>query len=923
MSLRLFFLFSVISIHGLYAQVKITDSLIVLLNNYPANDTGKVSLLNNISTSAWGADPKLTKQYAGQALLLSQELNYTKGIADSYAGISRYYWTQTEYDQSTNFALKALKEYEQIHNLKGVSWCYASIGTNYSQANNFDKAIYYHNRALALNKKINNLSGVGRNLNSLGYINELQKNYPKALEYYKRGLDIRLTVGNKVDITLSYANVGSIYYLMNQYSRALEFLFKALPLAQAVDNKNYIALIYQNIGEVYYKTGKYDEGERYLLNALQLGNEIGDKKRREGVYDALKSLEQSRGNYKAAFHYLELLQGVRDTLYTQDRSRQVAKMETLYETNKKEQTIKLLEQQRHIQLMWRYALSFGIILVMIATLIIYRLQQSRARKTKQLLVVEQALNDKLKEVDKLKSRFFANISHEFRTPLTLLLAPIEEKLSSNNISNSEKDLLMLMRRNANRLLDLVNQLLDLSKLEVGKMGITLRKYRLKEFMNTIAASFNMLAENKKIHFEKKLIIPDGSYSFDADILEKIINNLLSNAFKFTPPGGLITLMVEMNQNSSGIEDGIKIKVSDTGKGIPRDEQNEIFSPFYQIKNLADDGNVGTGLGLSLVKELTKLYGGSVNLISTENLGTSVTVYIPLDPAVKESAPLEPEARLVATLKNQITESGNDTHEDEPEELHDDIILVVEDNADLRNFISSVLQKEFTVVCAADGKDGFEQALHHIPALIISDLMMPVMDGLILTEKIKSDERTSHIPVVLLTAKNEQESKLEGLRTGADDYLTKPFSTEELRVRIINLIEQRRRLAAKYGEQNAVIPTPLLKHEMSLEEKFLQKARTIVESNINDFAFGVETLSAEMHLSRTQLLRKLKALTGLSPNEFIKDLRLKRAAELILSKADTISQIGYAVGFNDQSYFTKCFKKQFGVAPSEYGIAEKV
>jgi len=241
-----------------------------------------------------------------------------------------------------------------------------------------------------------------------------------------------------------------------------------------------------------------------------------------------------------------------------------------------------------------------------------------------------------------------------------------------------------------------------------------------------------------------------------------------------------------------------------------------------------------------------------------------------------------------------------------------VILIVEDNTDLRNFMTSFLQKEFTVITASNGKDGVEQALHHIPNLILSDLMMPEMDGITLTGKIKTNELTSHIPIILLTAKNEPESRLEGFKTGADDYLTKPFSTEELRVRITNLIEQRKRLAEKYRERSVVLP-----EASSMDEKFLKKIKTIVESNLGDFSFSVEKMADEMHISRTQLLRKLKALIGLAPNEFIKNLRLEKAAELILAKTDTITQIGYTVGFNDQSYFTKCFKKQFGVSPSEY------
>lgn len=903
-----------------------SDSLTTALQAHTQNDTVKVLLLNQICSLTWGADPRKTRDYARQALNIARELNYTKGIADSYREMSRYYWSQTEYDKSTDFALMAIKEYERCHDEKGISWCYSIMGSNYSQANNYEKAIYYHNLALDLNTKIKNRSGIARNLNSIGYVNELKKDYFTARDYYIKALNIRLVDGVREDLTLSYANVGSIYFFIGDYSLALEYLFKALPLAVEINNKNYIALIYQNIGEVYYKTGKYDEGELYLKRALRVGNEIGDKKRKEGVYEALTNLEESRKNYETAFYYLNLLQGLRDTLYTQDRSRQMARMETLYETEKKEQTIKLLEQEKQIQTIWRNVLGAGLVLIVLATLIIYKLQRSRTQKAKQLLETQQSLNDKLKEIDQVKSRFFANISHEFRTPLTLILAPIEEKLANPVLNASDKEALCLMRRNAVRLLDLVNQLLDLSKLEAGKMVLSVKQGDLEEFITVLSAAFDSLADNKKIQFIKNMNLPDLAYWFDADILDKILTNLLSNAFKFTPAKGQVKLSIKVE---SGLAGGtmMTIQVSDTGKGIPKEDQALIFSPFYQVKGNSENGQPGTGLGLSIIKELTKLYGGSIELTSEVNRGTLVTVIIPVGkedfhPDQRSEITDRPDKKINQypvkghtgiSAKNSTT--GYDAEGGEGEDEQQDVILVVEDNIDLQNFIVSVLQKDFGVITAGNGKEGIEQAFQHMPCLIVSDLMMPVLDGMALTEKIKSDERTSHIPVVLLTAKNEQESRLEGYKTGADDYLTKPFSTEELRIRVATLIEQRKQLAAKYRERITVLPSHPT--EVSLDEKFLQKVKAIVENHLDDISFGVEKMTEEINLSRAPLSRKLKALTGLSPNEFIKDLRLKTAASLIQSKSDTITQICYQVGFKDQSYFTKCFKKQFGVSPSEY------
>jgi DNA-binding response OmpR family regulator len=402
-------------------------------------------------------------------------------------------------------------------------------------------------------------------------------------------------------------------------------------------------------------------------------------------------------------------------------------------------------------------------------------------------------------------------------------------------------------------------------------------------------------------------------------VEKIITNLLSNAFKFTPPGGTVTLTTVIEEDSY-----LSITVSDTGNGIPADEQSSIFLPFYQVRK---DHHVqpGTGLGLPLVKELTRLHQGTIRVHSEPGKGASFVVRIPVAKKLFTEEQLIVDSsdgvwdELVPShthlTDDRITQAGHGALFE-----NRDAILVADDHADLREFISGTLQRNgYAVLTASDGKEAADLAVKFVPSLVLSDLMMPRMDGIMLTKRLKEDERTSHIPVILLTAKNEQQSKVDGWKTGADDYLIKPFSPDELLARISNLIEQRKRLSRKFGERMLALPAQA--RIQSLDDKFLARAHNVVESNLEDYTFTVERMAEEMNLSRTQLLRKLKALTDLSPSDFIKDIRLKRAAHLIQHKADTITQIGYAVGFNDQSYFTKCFKKQFGVSPSEFALEQ--
>jgi DNA-binding response OmpR family regulator/nitrogen-specific signal transduction histidine kinase len=545
---------------------------------------------------------------------------------------------------------------------------------------------------------------------------------------------------------------------------------------------------------------------------------------------------------------------------------------------------------------------------------IFHLQRSRTRKAKQLLEIQELLNDKLKEMDRIKSAFFANISHEFRTPLTLILVPLEEELKRR--SGSEKQPLLLMKRNANRLLELVNQLLDLSRLEAGKMEFQLEKGDIHALLKIISASFDSLAQHKQIHFEKTFHLDSQNLWFDKDKVEKIITNLLANAFKFTPIHGTVAFSARMKKGNT--RNMLVLTVSDTGKGISTQEQELVFSSFYR----AHDGEIeGTGLGLSLVKELVKFYGGTIILQSEVNKGSIFTVELPTD---RESFSLEHEhGTSHAPSVVQAPSAMNKYQRDEIPEHgtaqadRRDSILIVEDNVELRNFICSILEKEFTVFSSGNGEGALQLAIDVIPNLIVSDLMMPNMNGIQLTEKIKADERTSHIPVILLTAKSDQTSRLEGLTIGADDYLTKPFSKDELLIRIKNLITQRKLLAERFRERILVPITA--SQDLSLDDRFLQKIRIIIEANMSDASFSVEQLAEKAHLNRTQLLRKLKGLTGLSPNDFIKDLRLQKAADMIRQNTDTITQIGYAVGFNDQSYFSKCFKKQFGTTPKEFSI----
>ena len=543
--------------------------------------------------------------------------------------------------------------------------------------------------------------------------------------------------------------------------------------------------------------------------------------------------------------------------------------------------------------------------------------------------------EKLHEVDKIKSRFFTNISHEFRTPLTLILGPVK-KIIGKITDEKIKDELKVVHKNANRLLSLVNQLLDISKLESGNMKLQTIPQNIIPLLKALVLSFTSYAERKRItlkfnSFEDKIIV-----FIDKDKIEKIITNLLSNAFKFTPEGGRIEVTVQSKPSSfpplvkGELKGGsIEISISDSGIGISKEKIPKIFDRFYQVDGSYTRDQEGTGIGLSLTKELVELHKGKIEVESEEGEGTTFTISIPLGKEhlkpeeICESEKDEEKVSFILTESIFFDGTSIDLSDEKAEKLDLDLItetekpllLITEDNSDVRNYIINNLHRDYRILEAIDGEDGWNKSIEQIPDLIVSDVMMPKLDGFKLCEKLKTDERTSHIPIVLLTAKASSADKIEGLETGADDYIMKPFEPDELRARIKNLIEQRKRIHEHIRKLGII---ELERSNItSIDKKFLLKAFDIINQNMSDTTFGLETFAELLSISRSVLHRKITSLTGESPGELIRRIRLKRASQLIEQNFGNMSEISLEVGFSNPSQFARSFRKQFGVSPSVY------
>ncbi|MBN2007764.1 response regulator [candidate division KSB1 bacterium] len=607
--------------------------------------------------------------------------------------------------------------------------------------------------------------------------------------------------------------------------------------------------------------------------------------------------------------------------------------------------------------MWAYACYF--ILSMFLIFGLWKFQMNKAA-IKHELFMEQQYAENLEKINLLKSRFFSNITHEFRTPLTLIMGPVKQFLADERIDNFKEKCEMVLR-NSEKLYQLINQLLDLSKIEAGHVSLCAQKENIMPLVEKLVMAFSPLVDRKRIDLNMNVVtdsyasIDSFELYIDRDKLEKIISNLVSNAIKFTPENGRIDVTLktfrageyeiidddeldesqnikrstaignsEVLRKASGF---VEIAVRDTGVGILEADLQKIFDRFYQVTNSSLDSHESTGIGLALTKELVELHYGTIHVVTEYGYGSMFVVRLPMGKdhlkdneivETSEQSKTEQKYRTITefTTKRSVIEFENDELDSSN---GNPLVLVVDDNVDILKYLYETLKHDYHIITASDGQKGFEKAMQRIPDLIVSDIMMPKFGGISFCKKIKTEEVTSHIPVILLTARASNKSKIDGLEAGADAYVTKPFEADELKVRIRNLIEQRKKLIKKFNRKGGLKPVEIATN--TYDEKFLEKALALVETHMSEPEYGVEEFAKEMSLSRAQLYRKIRALTGQTATEFIRTVRLNRAAQLIKQGHRNISQIAYDVGFQTPSYFSKSFLKLFGTYPSHYADSD--
>ncbi|MCD4737374.1 MAG: response regulator [Bacteroidales bacterium] len=595
--------------------------------------------------------------------------------------------------------------------------------------------------------------------------------------------------------------------------------------------------------------------------------------------------------------------------------------------------------------LWKTPWAFLIyILAIIILLLFYRKFVLNRIRLRNELEYEREQHKRRMEINQEKLRFFTNISHEFRTPLTLLLGLLQKLIfSDGKMSATERrQQYRVMDRNANILLRLIEQLMDFRKAESEKMKLSAREGNIIKNLKEIAELFNTIAEQRKINFRFNSNLDTLATWYDPDKLENIFFNLLSNAFKYTPVHGKIELSVTMccpEENArlsiscdlvkeeGSITDFLSIEVKDTGKGISEEHIDRIFERFYQVDDPKQLHYAGTGIGLAFTKKLVDLFHGEITVSSKEGKGTSFYVKLPVGKEYLTKEEILDDTRIVvpdasggyALMENQIPDDFSEEIKKPKKKkgikTTGPLILIIEDHDELRSYLRDFFNDKYRVMIAADGYEGLDITNRKNPDCVITDVMMPEMDGIEFCRKLKTNVHISHIPVIMLTARTAMEHRLEGLNIGADAYLTKPFQINHLEALVKNLLESRKKLRQKFSLDSAINPKEIT--ITPVDEKFMQKAIDVVEKFMSDPDLDIDTFASEMGESRIQLYRKIKALTDLAPNEFVRNLRLKRAAQLLIHEKSTVGEVLYKVGFNNRSYFNRCFRQQFGSSPGDY------
>lgn len=811
---------------------------------------------------------------AQQALAICYNINNENVLAESYGNIAECYGYLAKHDSAIHYYIKALAIAEQLNSRKKMASYYNGLGTTLYQLGDFEKAISYMKKASTIKLEDKDfLYYAVINGNIAATLQRLSK-FKEAIKILKDSEKALLQFNNIELLANLYNSLGTAYLFesnIRNLDSSIFYFNKNIQLISLPEHDAYRLAAYVNLGDVFIEKKEYNEAEIELNKALGLSLKLSRNQERVHIYESLSKLNENQADYKQALFYKNLQNALNDSLVIAEKTEIINNMESQHQIEKKDLTIKqqefAIERERYKSRLFIFILLF---IAVLASTIIYIL--FLRKKTREIIEIE-------------KTRFFSNVVHEFRTPLTLLKGPLEE-IKKKNKDFEQKENIRLIERSSDRLLSLVNQLLDVSKIEAGKYVLTKQYGAIETFLIELIQPFQKLASEKGITFQSNIKLSSDNYLFASDAIEKIITNILSNAIKYTYQGGEVSIEATIDSTLN-----LNIRIIDTGTGISKKDLPNVFDRFYQSKNANRVG--GTGLGLSLTKELINLLKGNILIQSELNKGTEVNFSIPLERQITNES-------INVNIENDLPQ-----------------IVLVEDDIELAKFTANLLKaKNYLVHVFNNGTDGLTAITEIVPDIIITDIMMPGLDGLELSDAIKKNSITAHIPIIGLSAKSSQNSKLDALHKGIDLYITKPFHPDELILQVNNFLQTIERNQELYKKHTKESESPY-NERLSGNDAYLLKIITTVEKNIDNSDFSVNELSDAMFISRSQLHRKIKSLTGFSTTHFIRIIRLEKAKDMLKTNQGNVTEVAYSCGFTSQSYFTKSFTEYFGVSPSNF------
>lgn len=874
---------------------KMMESQIVLMNfYYKTNQTKK--LLEAIN----------------RALVLAENNNHEKALINIYNMIGNMFLVNKK---NYELALVYYKKVLDICRPGYKNWeatILNDIGDVYLKMGNDSLALNYVNAGYRVAQSINSKHQISESFRNLGKIYRSKGRLQEAIRYFEACYHTGCDKCSKVVFHQALIDIADSYMELENYPKATEYYNESLQLAREFDAPLELAVSNLKLGNYYSHVNPVNAGSFYK-SAIQFARRSNHLQTIRYIADTLSSYYRKNADYRSAYRYQRLARAMEDSITLIENESNLADWQLKFEIEEIHKENRLNEQLASAEIKKQKIFRNGSLLIALLFITLGSVVYSGYRRKKKDNLRLEKMSADLHQADEMKLRFFANVSHEFRTPLTLIKAPLEYLLS-NSYDPKQKEYLEIIHKNSNKLIRLINQLLNLRKIDEGSVHLQLMKGNIAAFIGEIVTMFEHVAEKNEVQLQFKSTVT-RNILFDPEKIETIITNLLTNAFKHTPKNGSITVNVSVDK---ALPEYIRITIQDTGKGIKKDDINQIFNRFYSVSEELNDysGMNSSGIGLGLVKELVTIHKGEITVVSTEGKGSCFIITLPAHKNAYNHAEVLELSPGQINAKLYPDEGISGDHFSLDDTLKGEYsILVVEDNNDLRNFLKSEISKYAKVYAAVNGAEGLIMAESELPDMIITDVMMPEMNGIELCKHIKNNINTSHIPVIILSAKASVDSQIEGMKTGADDYIPKPFNLSLLLAKIHSVLKTREVLRQHYRMQPLIIPAEIT--VTNADETFISTLVKAVEERISEPDLSASLLTSVLGMSRSVLYAKLKEITGQSVNEFIRTVKLKKASQVLLQNNNTVSEVAYMFGFNTPQYFTKCFKEEFGTTPKEF------